>query len=168
MVDDLRTPPVTVEHCPWCSAEIAPALSTCPACGAALLGDSDAPLPGITALDPQAIARGTRDATPQRRNRIMSWINGDYDERAEKPAAPGSLGPPPFEVRREMLRLELEAEVANLRAESEALAAEAEVEARESSKAPVEAGSAEAEASQGPAEAGDDAAAAGDAGDGSR
>ena len=58
----------------------------------------------------------------------MSWISGEYDEEADKPAPPGSLSPPPPEVRREMLRLELEAQVANLQAEAGAIAAEAAVE----------------------------------------
>jgi len=57
----------------------------------------------------------------------MSWISGDY-EVDEKPAPPGSLAPPPPAVRREMLRLELEAQVANLQAEAGAMAAEDAVE----------------------------------------
>jgi hypothetical protein len=152
MVEELQTQPVTAEHCPWCSAEIAPALSNCPACGAALAGDSEASLPGVTALDPDAITRGTKVATPQRRSRLLSWISGDYDEGAEKPAAPGSLSPPPFEVRREMLRLEIEAETALLQAETDALAAEAALEAREHvAAAPVPALPVEDEAIASPA-----------------
>lgn len=132
MVDDLQAQSVAVEHCPWCSAEIAPALASCPACGATLTGDTDASLPGVTALDPEAIARAKRPATPQRRNRLLSWISGDYDDGAEVPAPPGSLSPPPIEVRREMLRLELAAEVASLQAQNDALVAEAELEGRAS------------------------------------
>ncbi len=131
MVDELQTQPVTAEHCPWCSAEIAPALVSCPACGATLTGDSDASLPGVTSLDPDAITRGTKVATPQRRSRLLSWISGEFDEGADKPAPPGSLSPPPFEVRREMLRLEIEAETAIMQAETDALAAEAALQARE-------------------------------------
>ncbi|MEX2010993.1 MAG: hypothetical protein WEF51_02015 [Chloroflexota bacterium] len=133
MVDELQTEPPTVVHCPWCSAEIAPALSNCPACGAVLTGDTDASLPGVTALDQEAISRARRVATPQRRNRLLSWISGDYDE-AEKPDPPGSLSPPPLEVRREMLRLELLAEEASLRAQTDALAAEAALDAEEASQ----------------------------------
>jgi hypothetical protein len=133
MVDELRTEPPTVVHCPWCSAEIAPALSNCPACGAALTGDTDASLPGVTALDQEAIRRARQIATPQRRNRLLSWISGDYDE-GDKPDPPGSLSPPPLEVRREMLRLELLAEEASLRAQTDALVAEAALEAEEASQ----------------------------------
>jgi len=130
MVDELRTEPTAAVHCPWCSAEIAPALSTCPACRATLVGDTDASLPGLTALDQEAIARSGRSA-PQRRGRLLSWISGDYDDGIEKPAPPGSLSPPPFEVRREMLRLEIEAETASIQAQTDALAAEAALEAEE-------------------------------------
>jgi hypothetical protein len=42
----------------------------------------------------------------------------------------GALAPPDLDVRREILRLELEAEVANLQAEADALMAEATVEGR--------------------------------------
>lgn len=139
MVDELQTQPVTAEHCPWCSAEIAPALSTCPACGATLTGDSEASLPGVTALDQDAISRGTKVATPQRRSRLLSWISGEYDDGVDEPAPPGSLSPPPIEVRREMLRLEIEAETASLQAQTDALAAEAALDAREhGTTAPVE------------------------------
>jgi hypothetical protein len=136
MVDDLQAQSVAVEHCPWCSAEIAPAQASCPACGATLMGDSDASLPGVTALDQEAISRAKRSSTPQRRNRILSWISGDYDDGVDVPAPPGSLSPPPPEVRREMIRLELAAEVASLQAQTDALVAEAEAEAREGSPMP--------------------------------
>jgi hypothetical protein len=156
MVDELQTQPVTAEHCPWCSAEIAPALSNCPACGATLTGDSEASLPGVTALDPAAIARGTKVSTPQRRSRLLSWISGEYDDAGDKPAPPGSLSPPPFEVRREMLRLEIEAETAILQAETDALAAEAALEAREhGNPVPAEAQPAGVEGSESPADAAD-------------
>jgi hypothetical protein len=133
MVDELRTEPPTAVHCPWCSAEIAPALASCPACGATLTGDVDASLPGVTALDQEAILRARRVATPQRRNRILNWISGDYADD-DKPDPPGSLSPPPLEVRREMLRLELQAEEASLRAQTDALVAEAALEAEEAGK----------------------------------
>ena len=133
MVDGVETQPVTTEHCPWCSAEIAPALDNCPACGATLVGDSDASLPGVTALDQHALSRAGRAAAaaPKSRSRLFSWISGEYHDSFEEPARPGSLAPPPLEVRREMLRLEIEAETASLQAETDALAAEAELQARE-------------------------------------
>jgi hypothetical protein len=132
MVDDAAPAADATPHCPWCSAALPSANeAACPSCGATLHGDTDTSLPGVTALDAEAIIRNSRNATPQRRNRLLSWISGEYDEGAEAPAPPGSLAPPDAEVRREMLRLELEAEVANLQAEAATIVSEAEVEARE-------------------------------------
>jgi hypothetical protein len=131
MVDD-AAPADPTPRCTWCSAELPSANETaCPSCGATLVGDGEPAVPGVTALDAEAIIRNARNAVPQRRNRLLSWISGEYDDSAEAPAPPGSLDLPPAEVRREMLRLELEAEVANLQAETEALVSEAEIEARE-------------------------------------
>jgi hypothetical protein len=115
--------------CPWCSAELpSAAAATCPACGATLIGESDAPLPGLTTIDPEAVARGVRPVTPERRSKLVSWITGEDAQGDEAPASHESLAPPPPDVQREMLRLELEAEVANLQAEADALAAEAREE----------------------------------------
>ena len=124
---------VTLPHCPWCSAEIAPGAQTCASCGAALV-EPDAAVPGVTAIDTQAISRTARVVNTVRRNRILSWISGDFPDEEETPAKPGTLGPPPPEVRREMLRLEMEAEYANLKAEAESITSEAELEARETSE----------------------------------
>jgi len=85
-------------------------------------------VPGVTAIDAEAIIRAGRDAKPRQRSRLMSWISGEYPED-EAPAPPGSLDPPSADVRREMLRLELEAQVANLQAEAGAMAAEQAVDA---------------------------------------
>ncbi len=112
--------------CPWCSAELpSNQESTCPSCGATLIGETEAAVPGVTAIDAEAIVRGARGATPERRSRLLTWITGEDDAELETPAAPGSLDPPPPEVRREMLRMELEAVVADLQAEVGALASEA-------------------------------------------
>jgi hypothetical protein len=113
----------------WCSA-VLPSDSelTCPTCGATLIGEGDNQVPGVTAIDAAAILRGVRSPKPKQRNRLMSWISGEYADDGEKPAPPGSLEPPPPDVRREMLRLELQAEVANLQAEVGAMAAEAAIE----------------------------------------
>jgi len=140
MLDDATTPEASVQpRCMWCSS-ILPSDSevNCPTCGATLIGEGDNQVPGVTAIDAAAIIRGTREVKPQRRSRLMSWISGEYPED-EKPAPPGSLSPPPAEVRREMLRLELEAQVANLQAEAGAMAAEQAVEAVEAGAAPEEA-----------------------------
>lgn len=129
MADDTAAPNASV--CPWCSAPLpAGSVETCPSCGAQLVPDTDAQVPGVTAIDPEAIVRAAHQPTPQRRNRLLSWISGEYDP-GEEPVAPGSVAPPDPAVRREMLRLEIEAEVANLQAEAGLVMTEAEVEARE-------------------------------------
>ena len=120
---------VTAARCPWCSAELSGAASaSCPSCGATLV-EPDAGS-GANALDAEAISRATRIATPIKRSRLLSWITGDYDSEEEVPAPPGSLAPPPPDVRREMVRIELQAEYANLQAEAESIVSEAEAEAR--------------------------------------
>ncbi len=130
MVDD--THPVagsTVSVCPWCSANYTGDPETCPSCGAALAVDpaTDPALPGLTAIDAAAIVRAkTPVARP--RNRLLSWISGEYPETSPSATEAGALAPPDPSVRREMLRLELEAEVANLQAEAGALMAEATLE----------------------------------------
>jgi hypothetical protein len=118
----------TLPHCMWCSAELPSDHETvCSSCGATLIGETDSQVPGVTAIDAEAIIKAGRAQKPRQRNRLMSWISGDY-EADEAPAPPGSLAPPPPAVRREMLRLELEAQVANLQAEAGAMAADEAVE----------------------------------------
>ena len=106
-------------RCPWCSAELpAGEVKTCPSCKANLAAETEAQLPGLTALDLERLA--FRRATAPKKSRLMSWISGDSDyENATDPVAqPGSLDPPPFEVRREMLRIEMAALIADLTAEA--------------------------------------------------
>ena len=102
-------------RCPWCSGALSdPDAKTCPTCGANLANEADAQLPGLTAIDLEKLA--FRRTVAPRRNRLMSWISGDldYENAADPVAPPGSLEPPPFEVRREMLRLEMAAMIADL------------------------------------------------------
>lgn len=127
MLDDATAgAAVPAPRCTWCSAELPSNHETiCPSCGATLLGDGETQVPGLTAIDAEAILRNARAAKTKPRSRLMSWISGEYDEEADVTAPPGSLAPPPAAVRREILRLELEAQVANAQAEVEAMAADA-------------------------------------------
>ncbi len=131
--------------CPWCSATYTGERETCPSCGAALSADpaTDPSLPGLTAIDTAAIVRA-KTPTARPRNRILSWISGEYPDEAGVPADAGALAPPDMAVRREILRLELEAEVANLQAEADALLAEATVEGRAPGVSPEDAAAADA------------------------
>lgn len=130
MVDDTPSAVESADRtCPWCSATYTGDPEMCPSCGAALSLDptTDASLPGLTAIDAAAIVRAkTPVARP--RNRFLSWISGDYPDDQPSVTEAGALAPPDNAVRREMLRLELEAEVANLQAEADALMAEAGLE----------------------------------------
>src|SRR4051812_39932234 len=133
MLDDAPTPTSGAEpRCMWCSAVLpSDHESVCPSCGAALVDQGDAAVPGLTAIDADAILRNARGAARSRPRggRLLSWISGEYAEDDGAGAAtPGSLAPPPAEGRREMLRLELEAQVANAQAEVEAIAADAALE----------------------------------------
>jgi hypothetical protein len=114
--------------CSWCSTEVADGVAQCPNCGANLVPDGDPNVPGVTAVDAASIIRSKTN--PQPRNRLLSWISGEYEADLPSKAEAQAIAPPDDEVRREILRLELEAEVANLQAEADALRAEAVAEGR--------------------------------------
>lgn len=110
--------------CPWCSEPLpVPDAPDCPSCGAHLLGGEDVEVPGVTAIDP-ALARIA--AAPMKVKRTFgSLLVGDENEippptEAEMPA----LARPDADVRREMLRLEMEARLAELQADARMLEAE--------------------------------------------
>jgi hypothetical protein len=106
-------------------------MATCPSCGATLSGSgTDEQVPGVTTLDTDAILRA-RAAVSRPRSRLLSFITGEVDDSTTTMASPASIAPPSDAVRREMLKMELAAEVANLEAEVQARVIEAEVEARE-------------------------------------
>lgn len=115
--------------CPWCSAPLAAAdETTCSSCGAILSSGEQPDLPGLTAVDPRSFSSQKLERS---RNKLLSWISGDYppDETAT-PADAQAVAPPDAEVRREIRRLELEAEVANLQAEADAILSEAAADGR--------------------------------------
>lgn len=168
MVDDIQPNAAAPVACTWCSAPLpTPEPDRCPSCGAILNGELAEPLPGITAIDAKALVRGA-PTTVRPRSRLLSWINGDYPEDAISPADAKALELPDAAVRREMLRLELEGEVANLKAQADALVAEAAAEGRvvelPDHSALSEAGVAAAEAALLSDDEADEAVAAADAG----
>ena len=118
-------------RCPWCSAALpASDLETCPSCGATLTSTAEAALPGVTALDHEAILRAGREPVRQPRSRLLSWLSGEYVADSATPAAPEAIGPPAADVRAEILRLEIEAEIADRQAEATSILADAAVEGR--------------------------------------
>ena len=125
----------SLARCPWCSAELpavlpADAATTCPSCGAALTSatGTEPDIRGVTTLDHEALLRA-RSETSRPRGRLFSFITGDTTTAAPlKPEELASLAPPDSAVRREMMRLELEAQRAELEAESLALRTDAVME----------------------------------------
>ena len=114
--------------CSWCSTEVQEGATECPSCGANLVADGEPNVPGVTAVDAASIIRSK--SAPQPRNRLLSWISGEYVTDVPSKDEAQAIAPPDLEVRREILRLELEAEVANLQAEADAIRAEAAAEGR--------------------------------------
>jgi hypothetical protein len=114
--------------CPWCSAALVPDAIVCPSCGANLVADGDPNVPGVTAIDAASLVRSK--SPPQPRSRLLSWISGEYQADLPSKAEAQAIAPPDDDVRREILRLELEAQVANLQAEADAIRAEAAAEGR--------------------------------------
>lgn len=142
-MDEATTPTAgTSAVCPWCSAAITAEAATCASCGAILIAEETSELPGVTEIDPK-VARGERPPPP--RSRLLSWISGDYPETTGGPVDPGALAPPDPEVRVEILRLELQAEVANLQAEADAMRADAIVEGQVAEAAEIAAAESEME-----------------------
>jgi hypothetical protein len=96
---------------------------TCGACGATLQGDAAIEIPGLTAIDGQ---HAWRAAAPRKVRRTFGALFGGGDDEVQPPSAAElpALAMPDAEVRREMLRLQLDAELADLTARAAALAAE--------------------------------------------
>ncbi len=113
-------------RCPWCSELVpTPAPAHCPSCQAALggAGAADANVPGVTAIDAAALLRNTSQV-PRQRGRLLSFLTGDVSDVEVTPAELASLAPPDEAVRREMLRLQIEAD--NVQAVAEVVARKSE------------------------------------------
>lgn len=124
MADSMSDP---MTHCPWCSVALpGPEVETCPSCGAALTAAPGSPteIKGVTTLDTEAILRARSDVSRPRGNRLLSFITGEIPVDTSTPAEAEVFAPPPEDVRREMRRLELEAQRADLVAETVALKAD--------------------------------------------
>jgi hypothetical protein len=117
--------------CPWCSAEVGTGQpERCPSCGAALVEDVEAMVPGVTTVDPEAVRRATTWERVRKRSTFRGFLATDREESPDSGVAPSSLAalaPPSPELRLEMERLRLELEEAAQREaqELEALAAAA-------------------------------------------
>jgi len=113
--------------CPWCSAAVTAETAVCPSCHAILISDQEHDLPGVTTVDPTA-ARAEKG--PVTRGRFLTWLGGDYPDQPSKPENAQAIARPDPDVQREILRLELAAQISNLQAEADAMASDALVEGR--------------------------------------
>jgi hypothetical protein len=111
--------PIASGRCPWCSAPLAaPDSPTCPACGAALQPQLDGDVPGVTQIDAAGLATQRHD-----RGKGVRSLIGLADEDTEGSAIRSVPAPPSDEVRREMLRLRIDALEAEIEAQAASLAA---------------------------------------------
>ena len=139
----LPPPAAPGARCPWCSAPIASADDvTCGACGATLQGDPAVEIPGLTAIDAQ---HASRAAAPRKVRRTFGALFVGGDDEIQQPSAAElpALALPDAEVRREMLRLQLDAELADLTARAAAMAAERGILVPASPDAPPDADAAD-------------------------
>src|SRR5215203_689911 len=118
----------SVPECPWCSASLVLGQTVCGSCGANLTGDEKNEIPGVTEIDKAAVGVARPPAITNR-SRWRAWISGDSSDTLTASEAK-AVAPPDDAVRQEMLRLELQAQVARLQAEADALLAEAAEEGR--------------------------------------
>jgi hypothetical protein len=110
--------------CPWCSAVLpAPDAAVCPSCEARLVEEREVEIPGVTSVYPELIAAA---AAPRRVKRTFGSLFVGEDNSVPPPseAELPALAPPDADVRREMLRLELDARLAALQAEVKSLESE--------------------------------------------
>lgn len=137
-VDTPESAPAVGPVCPWCSATLTSAEQpTCTSCGANLQGDSDAEIEGVTALDAETRMRlglVQRAASPPPRRGLLAWMTPEAEPElgldAETVAIlhDASIEPPSDDVRREMLRLEVEALQRELEATNAAAVADADAD----------------------------------------
>lgn len=120
----------TPARCPWCSAPLAGAATACSACGATVQPATGSDVPGVTTLDPDVLLRRRSEREPARqRAGLLGFLTGEVDLPETDPGD-DSTAPPSDEVRREMLRMQLEAERADLEAQLLARRADAVLEGR--------------------------------------
>jgi hypothetical protein len=102
--------------CPWCSVQLGPSPpDRCPSCGAGLVEDPEAAVPGVTTVDPEAVRRAATWERVRKRATLRGFLEPDRDETAESGVRPSSieaLAPPSAELRQEMSRLREELEAA--------------------------------------------------------
>jgi hypothetical protein len=99
----------TSRTCPWCSASIPAGATVCPSCGDSVVPSTTADIPGVTVIDSIAESHEDEGLVPDAID-PLSWLSAGRGSRVGSEAA---VQPPSDEVRREMRRMELEAEIDN-------------------------------------------------------
>ena len=99
----------TSRICPWCSTEIPAGAGACPNCAALVEGAVVPEIPGLTAVDPGATLGPDEGRIPDDLD-PKAWLLADHNGT---PADDAAFDPPSDEVRVEMRKMELEAEIVN-------------------------------------------------------
>ena len=95
--------------CPWCSTSIPAGAATCPKCGAVVEGAIAPEIAGLTPLDPKATLGPDGGKIPDDVD-ATSRFHAGRDDRVTNIEA---MLPPSEAVRREIRKMELEAEIEN-------------------------------------------------------
>ena len=103
-----RMDETTSRICPWCSTEIPAGAGACPNCGALVEGAVASESPGLTVVEPAATLGPDGGRIPDDL-RPKAWLRADDGT----PANDTAFDPPSDEVRLEMRKMELEAEIVN-------------------------------------------------------
>ena len=103
--------------CSWCSAVVPAEAAKCPSCGAALRDVVAEDILGVTQVDHAATSRLAR--MTKQPGRLATWLGAE--RTTENPDLAGRIEEPSEAVRREMLRLKLEALDAELQARKAAV-----------------------------------------------
>jgi hypothetical protein len=114
---DPETGPAEAGRCPWCSAALPVAdAEECPSCRARLVEEAGVEIPGLTSVDPVLLAAA---AAPRKvkRNLATLLVGNDNETPLPSQAEMPALALPAADVRREMIRLEMDARLASLQAE---------------------------------------------------
>ena len=112
--------------CPWCSAALPTPTSRAARPAMPRYAGTDESVPGLTAIDAEAIIRANAA-----RSAAGSFVvrRGSPDDNIS-PADAGAIAPPDPAVKREMLKLQIAADIANLQAEAVAIQTDAALEGR--------------------------------------
>lgn len=100
----------TSRICPWCSTAIPSGSGACPNCRALVEGAVVPEIPGLTVVDPEAKLGVPDEGVIPDALDPKAWLQADHNG---SPASAAAFQLPSEEVRLEMRKMELEAEIVN-------------------------------------------------------